>query len=643
MKHKLSKLLFLVGSLLLAGCGGGGNGSSATIKVTPAESTIKVDESVTLTATYSGGSGDVTWLVKDTNIVTIDKNSGPTIKVTGKTVGETLIKAKYDTVSYSVYIEVTEKGVTPPDPDPDPTGNTGSVDSPFTPSEACAYARTLGKDEQSTLKYFIKGKLVNGSFDGSGIASYGNATFSISDDGSSTNAFYCFQVYYLNAQKFKTTESISNGDTVTIFSAIVNYKGTTPETTNKGSAYVYAHNNKKSSTVPDQGLPAEDPKAKVVTISALISENSSWKTEGAKSSTLYRISGTAQYANNTNWGNLDLTDSTGYIAIHGCVGTKKGLVNDGSNGMVIDNDKSYSALGIKAGDTITIEGWYAYHKYSNSYGIPQFTGYVTKLTHNNLSNITGKDYTGTEPYSGSYYSSVTETSGLGLLTQLHNLMDSSHKTYTSYSSLENYFKSTDPHPNGNIKCFYSGESHTVKEINREHVWPQSLSGSSSSQLYGEDYGGSDLHHLRPALTAYNSNRGNSMFGGIYGSGGYRTISYQGGGQVKYVSGVFEPADSMKGDVARIIMYMYMHYNDGTISDLKDKVTGWNTKGWYGEMHINWVMAPSSVSDCFKLLRQWNADDPVSQEEINRNDYTYGIQGNRNPFIDHPKYADMIWG
>ena len=113
--------------------------------------------------------------------------------------------------------------------------------------------------------------------------------------------------------------------------------------------------------------------------------------------------------------------------------------------------------------------------------------------------------------------------------------------------------------------------------------------------------------------------------------------------MKYVTGVFEPADAVKGDVARIIMYMYMHYNDGTISDLSGKVTDWKTKSYYGEMHVNWVMAPSSVNECFKLLREWNANDPVSQEEINRNNYTANLQGNRNPFIDHPTYADMIWG
>lgn len=50
----------------------------------------------------------------------------------------------------------------------------------------------------------------------------------------------------------------------------------------------------------------------------------------------------------------------------------------------------------------------------------------------------------------------------------------------------------------------------------------------------------------------------------------------------------------------------------------------------------------------KLFLQWNAEDPVSILEIQRNEYlgdlanTYA-QGNRNPFIDNPYLATLIWG
>ena len=41
--------------------------------------------------------------------------------------------------------------------------------------------------------------------------------------------------------------------------------------------------------------------------------------------------------------------------------------------------------------------------------------------------------------------------------------------------------------------------------------------------------------------------------------------------------------------------------------------------------------------------KWNNDDEVDDVERTRNEAVFAIQGNRNPFIDHPEYADAIWG
>lgn len=510
--------------------------------------------------------------------------------------------------------------------------NDGSVNHPFTVEEACAIASSLPADSQTPLKYFVKGYLVNGTFDASGVAKYGNATFKIADQGG-TNQFTCFQVYYLNNQKFTSSDVINNGDMVIMFTSIVNYRGNTPETTNKGTAYVYQHNNNKSSSVPEQGFPEEDSSISLSTISTVINANSSWKSEGANNAKKYRIKGIAQWAVNSTYGNFDLVDSTGYIYVHGCTRTKQNLVKDGDNGYVINNDRSYNSIGIKAGDEVTIEGWYAYHKYTSSYGVPQFTGYVTKVVSKNASNITGKNYTATESYSGSYYSSVSDKTGNDLLVGLHNLMDSTHTSWTTYNGLYSVYSSL-----GENKDFYTNS--TPSKNNREHVWPQSLSGSSQNQLYGEDHGGSDLLHVRLADANNNSTRSNSMFGPVYGDSGYKTMNYSGSTANKYTSNVFEPSDAIKGDVARIIMYMYMHYN---VASNVNNLSGWIDQSYYGEMHVNWVMGTQDVKSSFALLRLWNANDPVSQEEIARNNYAENHQGNRNPFIDHPSYADKIWG
>ena len=580
-------------------------------------------------------------------------------KVYGNTskAGTKTVSITYGDAEEVVIIKVTEKGDDPvdpgddpvdpgddpvdpgddPDPEVDPTVGDGSVERPYSPSQAYDLAMTLSAGAQTPICYFIKGTVAN--VNDSGTTQYGNINFNLTESGS-TKKFYCFQVYYLNKQMFTQTGTIKDGDTVTIFSAIVNYQGNTPETTNKGTAYVYQHNDKKSSSVPEQGFPEPSANAKAVTISQLISENSSWKTEGANSNQLYRITGVAQYAVNNNYGNLDIIDSSSSIYVHGLTRNKKGLVNDGENGKVIDNDKSFSSIGLNPGDEVTIEGWYAYHKYDSGYGIPQFTGYVTGLKKSSSSYIPSNiSYTASED-SNSYYNNVDSLSGNDLLKGLHNLMDSTHTRYTSYKSLDGYFDDSDPYSGGGVKCFYSGEKAT--KYNKEHVWPQSL----SNKLYGEDGGGSDLHHIRPTISTYNSARGSSMFGNIYacGSNKGKSFNYTSGGKTYYTSNVFEPADNIKGDVARIIMYMYVHYNDGSLDGYStEEGTDWNQSDYYGQLHINWVMGPATVKECFKLLRYWNSMDPVDMGEKTRNNEAASIQGNRNPFIAHPSYADKIWG
>jgi hypothetical protein len=44
-----------------------------------------------------------------------------------------------------------------------------------------------------------------------------------------------------------------------------------------------------------------------------------------------------------------------------------------------------------------------------------------------------------------------------------------------------------------------------------------------------------------------------------------------------------------------------------------------------------------------MLLVWAQQDPVSQKEIDRNNAVFAIQDNRNPFIDHPEYANAVWG
>ena len=157
-------------------------------------------------------------------------------------------------------------------------------------------------------------------------------------------------------------------------------------------------------------------------------------------------------------------------------------------------------------------------------------------------------------------------------------------------------------------CNFSGNCNGY--WNREHVYPKSL---ATPALETDSAGsGTDLHNLRAADTQMNSTRNNNLYEEGSGNSGLTTNG-------------FYPGDEYKGDVARIIMYMYTRYP----SQCPANAVG------YGPKTYN-----ANIPDIFL---EWNKDDPVSAYEINRNEIIYGYQGNRNPFIDNPYLATIIWG
>ncbi len=149
--------------------------------------------------------------------------------------------------------------------------------------------------------------------------------------------------------------------------------------------------------------------------------------------------------------------------------------------------------------------------------------------------------------------------------------------------------------------------------NREHTYPRSL----GTPNLGSEGPGSDAHHLRPSDVIMNSDRGNRKF-------------IDGSGNAGAISGGWYPGDEWKGDVARMMMYMYLHYGNRCLPT-----------------NVGIGTDVSSFDDMIDLFLKWNAEDEVSQIEIQRNAYhdsndTYA-QGNRNPFIDNPFLATRIWG
>ena len=120
---------------------------------------------------------------------------------------------------------------------------------------------------------------------------------------------------------------------------------------------------------------------------------------------------------------------------------------------------------------------------------------------------------------------------------------------------------------------------------------------------------------RPTLNAENGSRGNSFY--VEGK--------------KSPTSGWDPAmesfgkESYRGDSARIIFYCCIADTALTLVDLEDDATSNNTMG--------------KLSDLLK----WNLKYPVLEREQVRNEGAETLQGNRNPFIDHPEYACRIWG
>lgn len=163
--------------------------------------------------------------------------------------------------------------------------------------------------------------------------------------------------------------------------------------------------------------------------------------------------------------------------------------------------------------------------------------------------------------------------------------------------------------------------------NREHVFPKSLANPPlNTNVPGPS---TDAHHLRAADRTRNSSRNNKKYGNGSGNSAFSSETFAGLDGPN--TNAWYPGDEWKGDAARMIMYMYVHYGDVCLPT----VVGIG----------NNQFTPDNMID---LFLKWNVEDPVSQIEKDRNTYhedtsNGAAQGNRNPFIDNPYLATRIWG
>ncbi|WP_347174389.1 endonuclease [Polaribacter uvawellassae] len=181
------------------------------------------------------------------------------------------------------------------------------------------------------------------------------------------------------------------------------------------------------------------------------------------------------------------------------------------------------------------------------------------------------------------------------------------------------------------KSLQQGGGSSDGKWNREHIYARSLA-TPGMPLPSDNPGiATDAHNLRPADSDRNGTRSNRKFGkGSGAASGFSTDTYPGNSGPN--TNAWYPGDEWKGDVARVVMYMYLRYGDRCLP----------TNVGVG----NSSLTPDDMID---LFLKWNAEDPVSDLEKKRNTYhedtttNTTAQGNRNPFIDNPYLATRIWG
>jgi endonuclease I len=231
-----------------------------------------------------------------------------------------------------------------------------------------------------------------------------------------------------------------------------------------------------------------------------------------------------------------------------------------------------------------------------------------------------------------YYSSIDFTqSGNTLKNQLTTLITTTHTTNLSYTpGVWNALKQTDLNPSNSANVFLvygfndfdavykNDRTDDVNNIcssscptgawNREHCYPKSLGNPD----LGTSGPGSDAHHIRASDVTFNADRGNRLY-------------VDGEGDAGSIGADWYPGDEWKGDVARMMMYMYLRYPTQCLAtNVGTGTTTYNV-------------------DMPDIFLEWNEEDPVNFFEMNRNNILEGIQGNRNPFIDNPYLATQIWG
>lgn len=212
------------------------------------------------------------------------------------------------------------------------------------------------------------------------------------------------------------------------------------------------------------------------------------------------------------------------------------------------------------------------------------------------------------------YTDLEEAEGQGLVDGLHQRVAGHHDR--GYDAAREFmFEELEVREDGKLECVYTaqrvapdGTNEPGGQFNTEHTWPQSRGADTEPAR-------SDVHHLFPANMEANNARANYKFGHV--DCDESTCPWHEGGSFLGPSAddnrdpIFEVRPERRGDVARVILYFSLRYEE-----------------------------PISAKE-EAVLRTWNCEDPPDEYEQSRNDDIEDFQQNRNPFIDRPDFVDRI--
>lgn len=234
----------------------------------------------------------------------------------------------------------------------------------------------------------------------------------------------------------------------------------------------------------------------------------------------------------------------------------------------------------------------------------------------------------------SYFSTAYGLQGSSLKSQLQSIIDG-HTTLSYTPGIWDAHKDLyeDPNDSSKLILFYSELSFnksaqdpgsgSSQYWNREHLWPNSYGIDGSRPAY------TDLFHLVPANKAVNSDRSNKYFDYANPSdGNYEDPANTLTPDCIEDGNSWEPGDNQKGWAARAMLYMDTRYTELTLVDTPPS------------------SAPTSSGNNMaqlSVMLEWNRKFPPSAKEQDINQRIYDdYQGNRNPYIDFPEFADAVW-